>query len=94
MTLTVPARMGFLSGRSSALFLCVAVFLVCSCEKHRVGEYPEVQRELADVIGQRSKAEVRPPEPKAETAATVAATTSPTPAAKPTPAEFFPTHPR
>jgi hypothetical protein len=56
------------------------LFLVCSCEKHHVGEYPEVQRELADVIKKPDAAEsvVAPPTPAA---------------AQPTPAQFFPTKP-
>jgi len=83
--------MGFSLGRSIAFSLCAIVFLICSCDRHQPGEYPQVQRELADVFGQRLKAETKG-EAKAEAAP--AAATPNTPAAKPTPAEFFPTHPR
>jgi hypothetical protein len=72
--------MGLSLGKTIVLFVCTTVFLLCSCDKHQVGEYPEVQRELTDTSQPASVAE--PP------------AASSTPAAKPTPAEFFPTKPR
>jgi len=71
--------MGQSLGKRIAIFISSTV-LVCSCEKHNVGEYPEVQRE-------------RGAEPRAEATAESTATST-TPVAKPTPAEFFPTKPR
>ena len=79
MPVTVPPPMGLSLGKRIAIFIS-ATLLVCSCEKHQPGEYPEVQRERG-----------------AETPAAVAtevSATSPTPSAKPTAAEFFPTKPR
>jgi len=61
-----------------ALSSCAFAALVCSCEEHQVGEDPQVQREGLKI-------------PAKEIASTVPA--SPTPAAKPTPVEFFPTKP-
>src|SRR5437016_5076386 len=46
LALTVPPPMGLSLGKSIFLCLCLTVFLVCSCEKHDPGEYPEVQRDL------------------------------------------------
>jgi hypothetical protein len=34
------------ASRTGVFFLGAALFLSISCEKHEVGEYPEVQREL------------------------------------------------
>jgi hypothetical protein len=59
-----------------ALSALALLIVICSCEKHKVGEMPEVQRE-------RTLAEGR-----AGTDPSTAA--SQTPAAKPTPADFFP----
>ena len=69
-------------GTSIALFVCTALFLFCSCDRHQPGEMPEVQRNKLE------EAKSAPAE-KAETTAT-----SPSPTAKPTPAEFFPTKPQ
>jgi hypothetical protein len=71
--------MGSSPGKCIFLCLCAALFLVCSCDKHHLGEYPQVQRELADVLKKPDAAESR--------------LASPTPAAQPTPAQFFPTKP-
>jgi hypothetical protein len=51
-----------------------SLVLFCSCDRHKVGEYPELQKEH---LYPRTEAEK-------------VATTSQTPAAKPTPADFFP----
>jgi len=77
----VPPPMGLSLGKSISLCLCVIVFLICSCEKHQVGEYPQVQRDLTEVSKQPETATESQP-------------VSPTPSAQPTPAEFFPTKPR
>jgi hypothetical protein len=76
--------MRFCFGKFVAIFAGAAVMLFCSCEKHRVGEMPEVQKEHVDLA--------RPSEEKA--AEPAERSTSPTPPAKPTPAEFFPAKPR
>ena len=57
---------------TTGIALAVASLISISCEKHHVGELPEVQKEKVDV------------------AAGHEADSSPAPAAKPTPAEFFP----
>jgi hypothetical protein len=77
---TVPAPMGSSFGKRF-LFFASAIALVCSCEKHRVGEYPEVQREKGAENAQAPAAEAAP-------------ASSPSPSVKPTPVEFFPTKPR
>jgi hypothetical protein len=79
MPITVPAPMGLSLGKRISIFVS-ATLLVCSCDKHYPGEYPEVQRERTEEAKSPVAAEASP--------------TSPTPAAKPTPAEFFPTKPR
>jgi hypothetical protein len=71
--------MGLSLGKSIALCGCTSLFLICSCEKHELGEYPNVQRELPD-LG-KSPAVAEP------------TSASPSPAAKATPADFFPTKP-
>jgi len=58
----------------------IALFLVCSCEKHHVGEMPEVQREQVDLASG----------PKEVPPAAEERSASPVPPAKSTPAEFFP----
>ena len=72
--------MGLSLGKRIAIFVSATV-LVCSCDKHQPGEYPEVQRDKMHESSPPAAAETTP-------------VTSPTPAAKPTPAEFFPTKPR
>ena len=59
------------SVRTTSVILAAASLISISCEKHHVGELPEVQREHVD-LGTGHEAD------------------SPAPAAKPTPAEFFP----
>jgi len=56
----------------------VALLLICSCEKHRVGEMPDAQTEHVDLAAQPAKTSSASPEGSA----------SPSPAL--TPAEFFP----
>jgi hypothetical protein len=63
-------------GKCIASSSCAFLFVICSCEKHRVGEYPEVQKEHSYGVKATDESS--------------SATTSPTPLAKPTPAEFFP----
>jgi hypothetical protein len=79
VTISVPPPMRFSLRNCIALSACVSLVLICSCEKHVVGEMPEVQKERAEVA------------PHSEAAG--ASAVSPTPTAKPTPAEFFPTQP-
>ena len=57
---------------ATGIALAVASLISISCEKHHVGELPEVQKEKVDLaVGHE-------------------ADSSAAPAAKPTPAEFFP----
>jgi hypothetical protein len=69
----------------SFLWKCVAIFagasllVICSCEKHLVGEVPEAQKERVD-LGEKSEEHSPSGEPNASPAASVS----------PTPAEFFP----
>ena len=79
VTISVPPPMRFSLRNCIALSACVSLVLICSCEKHVVGEMPEVQKERAEVA------------PHSEAGGGSPA--SPTPTAKPTPAEFFPTQP-
>jgi hypothetical protein len=64
------------SVRTTSVILAAASLISISCEKHKVGELPEVQKEKVDVA----------PGHEADPSAAHA----PAPAAKPTPAEFFP----
>jgi hypothetical protein len=64
------------SVRTTSVILAAASLISISCEKHQVGELPEVQKEHVDLAAGRE--------------ADPAAAHAPTPAAKPTPAEFFP----
>jgi hypothetical protein len=62
--------------RSSAFAaLGLLLVLVCSCERHHVGEFPELQRE-----------HLNPFEPEAE----MTHVGEPTPSVSPTPVNFFP----
>jgi hypothetical protein len=62
-------RIAILSGTAALIFFC-------SCDKHSVGEFPEVQKEHVDLAQEAEAA----PEGKA----------APVPLTTPTPAEFFP----
>ena len=65
----------------AALFSALALIFFCSCEKHRVGEDPEIQKERADEAKGGSS----------ENAAPINETGLPKPTApNRTPAEFFP----
>src|SRR6476469_6215568 len=74
-TITLPAPMGF-SRKCTIFSVLASVGLFCSCDRHRLGEMPEVQKEH------------KYPETKSD--AEPAASAAHTPAAKPTPADFFP----
>jgi hypothetical protein len=67
--------------QAAAAVFAVALIFFCSCEKHHLGEDPEVQREHVEISTgseENSSAAIE------ETSASPSATTSPTPA------EFFP----
>ena len=67
--------------REIAVSLSAAALIVfCSCEKHHLGEDPEVQKEHVDVAAPSEE----------NSGATKEASASPTTTASPTPAEFFP----
>jgi hypothetical protein len=59
-----------------------AVIFCCSCEKHRLGEDPEVQKERTN-IESASEENPRPTKERSTSEASPARTS-------PTPAEFFP----
>jgi hypothetical protein len=80
MPVTVPALMPFLLRNCVAFSACVSLIVICSCEKHEVGEMPDVQKERGQVANQSATPE--------------SGGSSPTPSAKPTPVDFFPTKPR
>jgi hypothetical protein len=67
--------------RKSGVIMAIAsLIFCCSCEKHHLGEMPEVQKEHVDLARAA----------KENSGAAKETSTSPTPSAKPTPAEFFP----
>jgi hypothetical protein len=66
--------------RTISVALAAASLLICSCEKHQVGEMPEVQKERVDLASESG--ETSPLDKQRST--------SPTPSVRPTPAEFFP----
>src|ERR1700694_5581434 len=65
---------------AAAAVSAVALIFCCSCEKHHLGEDPEVQKEHVIVPG----------ESDATSAATKETSTSPPVTPSPTPVEFFP----
>jgi hypothetical protein len=69
--------MRFSFRRISLVLASTALIFFGSCDKHHVGEWPEVQKEHVDLAGETKAAS----EPAA----------SATPETTPTPAEFFPT---
>jgi hypothetical protein len=71
----------------AALLLGIGLIGICSCEKHRVGEMPEVQRENVDV--EKPGGEAMEGKDKNEAMAPHSPKNSPSP----TPAEFFPSKP-
>jgi hypothetical protein len=73
-------------GKTAAVTVSATLILICSCEKHHPGEYPEVQREKGAEASPAAEAnEANPGASPAEAAK---------PSVTPTPAEFFPTKPR
>jgi hypothetical protein len=66
--------------QTAAAASAAALIFFCSCEKHHLGEDPEVQKEQV----------VAPGEPDENSSATKEASASPSPTASPTPVEFFP----
>ena len=75
----MPRVMRVSVGKSVCVLSATAVMAICSCEKHPLGEMPEVQREQVDPEKAWSKAN------EMESAK---------PSSSPTPAEFFPAKPR
>jgi hypothetical protein len=67
--------------RCVAFLACVSVIAICSCEEHRVGEMPEVQKEHVDLAKGTEDTVSRREE----------FNSSPAMKTSPTPAEFFPT---
>jgi hypothetical protein len=72
--------MHFAFRKTGILISVGALVLCCSCEKHRVGEYPPSQKEHVDVAASSEE----------NAAAAKEAERSESPSPKPTPAEFFP----
>jgi hypothetical protein len=71
--------MRFLLWKCVAIFAGASLVVICSCEKHLVGEMPEAQKEHLD-LGEKSSEHAPSAEPNGSPAASVS----------PTPAEFFP----
>jgi hypothetical protein len=72
--------MGACLSKCIAILAGLSLILICSCEKHRVGEMPEVQREHVELA--------KPGEEGAPAAGE--SKTSPAMKSSQTPAEFFP----
>jgi hypothetical protein len=72
--------MHFAVGKTGITFVIGALILCCSCEKHHVGEMPEVQKENVDLAKASEK----------RSSDSDKISTFPSPSARPTPAEFFP----
>jgi hypothetical protein len=72
--------MHFALRKTGIIFAAGAVILCCSCEKHHLGEMADAQKEHVDVASESSETST----PSEE------GSTSPSPSATPTPAEFFP----
>jgi len=66
--------------QTAAAISAAALIFFCSCEKHHLGEDPEVQKEHVIVPGESDE----------NSGATKEASTSPSVTASPTPVEFFP----
>ncbi len=71
----MPRMMRVSVAKAVSVLSATAVMAICSCEKHSLGEIPEVQREQIDPAKAWSKAS----EMKSEKSSS-----------SPTPAEFFP----
>jgi hypothetical protein len=74
--------MRFCSGNFAAILIIAALALICSCEKHHVGEMPEVQKEHVEGATGHEEAASEKSIPEA-----------PISKSTPTPAEFFPAKP-
>jgi hypothetical protein len=74
--------MHFALRKTGICFVAGAVILCCSCEKHHLGEMPEVQKEHVDVAAE--------PEENPAAAREADMSASPSPSGTLTPAEFFP----
>jgi hypothetical protein len=72
---TVPRMMRVSVAKAVSVLSATAVMAICSCEKHSLGEIPEVQREQIDPAKAWSKASELDSEKSSSS---------------PTPAEFFP----
>jgi len=66
--------------QTTAAVSAAALIFFCSCEKHHLGEDPEVQKEQV----------VAPGEPDENSSATKETSASPSATVSPTPVEFFP----
>jgi hypothetical protein len=66
--------------QAAAAVSAVALIFCCSCEKHHLGEDPEVQKEHVVVPGESDE----------NSGATKETSTSPSATESPTPVEFFP----
>jgi hypothetical protein len=66
--------------RCIAFLACAFVIVICSCEKHRLGEFPEVQKEVVDPAKAANEPASAPGQSKSPSRDS----------ASPTPAEFFP----
>jgi hypothetical protein len=75
----VPRMMRVSVAKAVSVLSATAVMAICSCEKHSLGEMPEVQREQPDPAKVWSKA---------------SETDSEKSSSFPTPAEFFPAQTR
>ena len=72
---TVPRMIRVSVAKAVSVLSATAVMAICSCEKHSLGEMPEVQREQPDPAKVWSKASELDSEKSSSS---------------PTPAEFFP----
>jgi hypothetical protein len=79
-TIIVPAFMRFGLRKFTALSACTSLVLFCSCEKHRLGEMPDAQKEHVDLASQPAKS----------SGASSEGATPFSPSPTLTPAEFFP----
>jgi len=72
--------MGACLSKCIAILAGISLVLICSCEKHHLGEMPEVQREHVELVKAVDDTVPLREESKA----------TPTMKTSPTPAEFFP----
>jgi len=81
--------MRFSFGSCASLLFGAALMIICSCEKHHVGEMPEVQKEHVE-LAEASEEGASETRERSTSPAPLSQSTPPTP----TPVEFFPTKPR